>query len=392
MSFDARCFWYAKDLEKTTDYEDAFDVSPQAGRAAIADGVSSAIFSRRWAQLLTSTSVAAPPNWDDPQSIQDWLTEQRRAWAKSINVHALPWNQRAKLEQSGGAYAAFLWMELLPTESAESLTLRALATGDCCLFHVRNGDLLTRFPLTCEADFERDPVTLCSSNRNRNQQVPLVPFTTTCLPGDWVVLSSDALAKWLYRMSDAGEAIDWTGLWRQDAYAWTQRVSTLRELSAAERIRVDDTTLVILRVGEPTCSVSVVEASLSVSPTDAVFADDHVVVAELVDDETTAATTDSISATTDAIGATTDVTDSTELGDSLASESSTDSSTPATSETPSEPSVTVDDNRPAAVPPDPLAVQEDVRVETNTVPREAAFENVDPLNAVERETKPPGTS
>ena len=82
MSFDARCFWYAKDLEKTTDYEDAFDVSPQAGRAAIADGVSSAIFSRRWAQLLTSTSVAAPPNWDDPQSIQDWLTEQRRAWAK----------------------------------------------------------------------------------------------------------------------------------------------------------------------------------------------------------------------------------------------------------------------------------------------------------------------
>ena len=303
MAFDARCFWHAKDLASVADYEDAFDVDPNVGRAAIADGVSTAIFSRRWAQLLTSSSVAAPPAWHDDAAVNAWILEQRKAWAKSINVQALPWMQKAKLEQSGGAYAAFLWAEILPQgdltasgadhpdahsdnasdisskTAADEFHCRSVAVGDCCLFHVRAGELLARFPLSSEADFARDPLTFCSSSRNRQPQPPLQRCEFSCQSGDWVVLSSDALAKWLYRLSDQGQPIDWAGLWQQDAYAWTQRVGSLRMLNADDRVRVDDTTLLILRVGQSPALV-VVEASESATPT---LIDDQIIVAELAD-------------------------------------------------------------------------------------------------------------
>lgn len=331
MAFDARCFWHAKDLASVADYEDAFDVDPNVGRAAIADGVSTAIFSRRWAQLLTSSSVATPPAWDDDASVNAWILEQRKAWAKSINIHALPWMQKAKLEQSGGAYAAFLWAEIQPLGSVplhdtvidgsaerdlsgsssvavsaaasggglSGFRCRSVAVGDCCLFHVREGELLARFPLTSEADFARDPLTFCSSSRNRQPNPPLQRCEFDCQAGDWIVLSSDALAKWLYRLSDHGQPIDWVGLWRQDAYAWTHRVGELRLLDASERVRVDDSTLVILRVGHSPVS-TVIEASESAVPTafidepspfllnaavEIVAANDDVVVAELVETE-----------------------------------------------------------------------------------------------------------
>jgi hypothetical protein len=299
MAFDARCFWHAKDLASVADYEDAFEVDPNVGRAAIADGVSTAIFSRRWAQLLTSSSVAAPPAWHDDAAVNAWILEQRKAWAKSINVQALPWMQKAKLEQSGGAYAAFLWAEIVPQgdstanganhpdatantsskTAADEFHCRSVAVGDCCLFHVRAGELLARFPLSSEADFARDPLTFCSSSRNRQPQPPLQRCEFSCQSGDWVVLSSDALAKWLYRLSDQGQPIDWAALWQQDAYAWTQRVGSLRMLNADDRVRVDDTTLLILRVGQSPAS-TVVEASESATPT---LIDDQIIVAELAD-------------------------------------------------------------------------------------------------------------
>ena len=321
MAFDARCFWYAKDLASAADYEDAFDVDPSVGRAAIADGVSTAIFSRRWAQLLTGSSVAAPPAWDDDSAVNAWILEQRKAWAKSINIHALPWMQKAKLEQAGGAYAAFLWAEVVPlghpvegslpgsataapmptiaSGGAGGFRCRSVAVGDCCLFHVRAGEVLGRFPLSSEADFARDPLTFCSSSRNRQPQPPLSRCEFDCLAGDWIVLSSDALAKWLYRLSDIGQPIDWAGLWQQDAYTWTQRVGSLRLLDSLERIRVDDTTLVILRVGHSPNS-TVVEASESATPTATVIepspcfvnpavqpptAEDDIIVAELAEPE-----------------------------------------------------------------------------------------------------------
>ncbi len=296
MSFDARCFWHAKDLASVADYEDAFDVDPNTGRAAIADGVSTAIFSRRWAQLLTGSSVANPPAWEDDASVNAWILEQRKAWAKSINIQTLPWMQKAKLEQSGGAYAAFLWAEVLPARGSgpdgaegggaegggihSGFRCRSVAVGDCCLFHVRGGEMLGRFPLSCEADFARDPLTFCSSSRNRQPHPPLHRCEFECHAGDWIVLSSDALAKWLYRLSDAGQPIDWHSLWRQDAYEWTQRVGNLRLLNASERIRVDDTTLLILRVGQ-TPSASVVEASESAVPT--VIVDDLLALQPSVD-------------------------------------------------------------------------------------------------------------
>ena len=61
MRFRSHQSWFPREIDFPREYEDASARSEKLGRAVIADGVSTAIFSRMWAQLLTRTAVANPP-------------------------------------------------------------------------------------------------------------------------------------------------------------------------------------------------------------------------------------------------------------------------------------------------------------------------------------------
>ncbi|HEV7224641.1 MAG TPA: hypothetical protein VGN42_18165, partial [Pirellulales bacterium] len=252
MRFQARTFWLAKDADEPEQFQDAFELDAERGIAAIADGVSSAIFSGPWARVLTKAAVAEPPDLEDSAAFQDWLARQRAAWSGQIDVSRLTWYQRPKLVD--GAMTTLLWIELFPAEVGEdglakNYRLRSYAIGDSCLFHVRDGQTLSQFPLDYSSEFGLNPEVIASIDRKRDHELGFKAAEADCLPGDLLVLATDALALWAYHLAEAGEPVAWDNYWDCDAGAWRDEIVSIRD---ASQIRFDDTTLVLLRVIEET--------------------------------------------------------------------------------------------------------------------------------------------
>ena len=257
MLFDVRTLHTPKDREYAAEYEDAYFVSGERGFAAIADGVSSAIFSRQWAKILTKAAVETPPDLYAAGSLQAWLEERRREWVMMIDIPSLPWNQRQKLQQVGGAFSTLLWVELYDEQNSDDVAdeestepkpfrLRCFAVGDCSLFHVRDGRILQSFPLTDSASFDADPISICSVNLNRDHCLEFSALDEYCQTGDLLVLCTDAIGKWAMSRIEADDPPNWETYWSMSHEDWLDEITQLR---VDRQMRYDDTTLVLLKVG-----------------------------------------------------------------------------------------------------------------------------------------------
>jgi hypothetical protein len=250
MLFQYRTFWLPKDIQNPDEYQDACRVDAARGIAAIADGVTSSLFSAGWARILTRAVVTDPPNVFDTGSLHPWLAQQRQTWSASIDPDSLAWYQKAKLRS--GAFATLLWVELSPTgpsqsHAAGSILLRGYAIGDCCLFHVRDGRVLRVFPIEDSKLFDADPQVIGSVATRRERALQFHTLEDTCRIGDLLVLTSDALAVWALAQLEAGRSPFWESFWDLSDDAWRQKVFDLR---AARQVRYDDSTLVLLRLEE----------------------------------------------------------------------------------------------------------------------------------------------
>jgi len=254
MRFQSRCFWLAKDADYADEYQDAFELDSDRGLAAIADGVSSALFSGPWARILTKATVSDPPNLDDSPQFLDWLGRQRTAWQGQIDTRNLPWNVRPRLVH--GAMTTLLWVELVPDGQSDDLVpgryrLRATAIGDCCLFQCRQGECLRTFPMQAAAEFGLDPAVIGSIDRKLDHLLEFQVVEDECWPGDLLVLATDALALWAMGRAEAGDPVAWDNYWDVSEEAWREEIMSLRRES---EMRYDDTTLVLLRVIEETAA------------------------------------------------------------------------------------------------------------------------------------------
>jgi hypothetical protein len=265
MRFESRSLWIAKDTEMPQCYEDAFCLDAERGAAAIADGVSEGIFSGPWARILTETVVAEPPNLNDPAEFQAWLAQRRTTWAGQIDTSRLAWYQRPKLIDGG--MSTLLWLTLWPNDGQGdcpnfrlsengtvpfdskpgSYLLETFAIGDCCLFHVREGNLIRSFPLQSAAEFDLTPGMIGSVDQKRDHLLEFKTVADVCLPGDLLALCTDALAQWALGRSDAGSPVDWERYWEMPAESWQEEIAALRR---DRQMRYDDTTLLLLRVVE----------------------------------------------------------------------------------------------------------------------------------------------
>jgi hypothetical protein len=145
-----------------------------------------------------------------------------------------------------------LWLELVPTETgADGLALRyqlrTFAIGDSCLFHVRAGELLSWFPLENSGQFGLNPAVVASVDRQLDHLLVFKAAERECLPGDLLVLATDALALWAVERLESGDAVDWSRYWDYSDDDWRGEIFALRD---AKQMRFDDTTLVLLRVIE----------------------------------------------------------------------------------------------------------------------------------------------
>jgi hypothetical protein len=149
----------------------------------------------------------------------------------------LPWYLEGQHRR--GAFATFLGLVVGPDR------WHALAVGDSCLFHVREGALVQAFPLARAADFGNTPW-LVGSRAPTGEAPAIGPLhhEGEFGPGDRMWLMTDALAQWFLAETEVGRT-PWEALGALPAHpdpdaafaAWVE------ELRAARRLRNDDVTL-----------------------------------------------------------------------------------------------------------------------------------------------------
>ncbi|MGA2034765.1 MAG: protein phosphatase 2C domain-containing protein [Thermoguttaceae bacterium] len=183
------------------EYEDAVAVDEAAGRYALADGATESSFAQSWAQLLVEGFVAcgrdAGERWPAP------LGQLQRRWREAVPSGPVPWFAEAKLAE--GAFAAFLGVILAGGTAAEPHRWQAAAVGDVCLFHVRDGRLLSAFPIQRAADFHSAPRLLGSRDGEQYWQQQALYRQGRALTGDRLWMMTDALAHWFLAEHEAGQ-------------------------------------------------------------------------------------------------------------------------------------------------------------------------------------------
>lgn len=310
MLFEAHVLQVAKDAP--IEYEDASHFDSELGNAAIADGVSNALFSGLWANLLVRSLVETPPSADDLSAFTTWLAPHRETWLKTINFPSLDDREKRKLRQDGGAFCTLCWLQLRPDTSVEDVNrveFTAHAIGDSCLFLVREGLIQHSFPLAGSGEFDLNPASVCSVNLNRDSSLSIHEYSGACGSDDLLVLCTDAVACWLLRCHEQGTLIDWNAFFEMTDSDWTTRIEELRasfDVNRDDGIKRDDSTLVLIRprfqtesaaASEPVASTNCEVESISkpASDSEPAAADDACDARhdELVGDTTTSSAVDS---------------------------------------------------------------------------------------------------
>ena len=172
--------------------EDAIAVDIENCRFAVADGATEAFDARNWAQRLAR-------NWVQNQSaatveeFREWVAAEGRELRDSWNGLSLSWYSEEKART--GSFAALVGVELdLKTDEP---SWKAIALGDACLLHCRQGTLLKSLPICCSDSFSSTPVLVPSDSTMHEACMKSVVIDTgSCESGDVLLLLSDGVASW----------------------------------------------------------------------------------------------------------------------------------------------------------------------------------------------------
>lgn len=250
MHIRAAVLWQPKQGNRLAEYEDAFypfqlgEFSAPSLRFAVADGASEGMLSGQWARLLTRDFCR-----HDPATMQGgfsaWLQARHTAWnhffkkylqEREKNNRPVQWYEEEGLQK--GAFSTLLGLRF-----QERGAWSALGVGDTCLFQIREGALLTAFPLASHDAFNNRPILLASNPRyNADIGSHVKGVRGTWLPDDEFLLLTDALAAWFLHPDTVAP---WQMLAELDTDifpAW------LDEQRAQHRMRNDDVTCLHLKI------------------------------------------------------------------------------------------------------------------------------------------------
>ena len=172
--------------------EDFIGVDEQNQRFAVADGATEAFDARSWAERLAHNWVRSDLAFT-PDDFTDWITAEGVALHDSWKQLTLPWYAEEKARK--GSFAAFVGVEF--DLEAEVPSWKAIALGDACLLHCRDGSLLKSLPLSDAASFNSAPLLVASDPAlYRSSARALVIDSGACQNKDVLFLLSDAVAAW----------------------------------------------------------------------------------------------------------------------------------------------------------------------------------------------------
>lgn len=234
-----RQFLLPKLDHEASECEDVIAVNLQNCRFAVTDGATEAFDARNWADRL-ATGWVQNESALTAADFREWVTHEGRELHNSWNGLSLSWYSEEKART--GSFAAFVGVELdLETESP---SWNAIALGDACLVHCRNGALVKSIPLSRSDSFNAAPVLVASDqSMHENTMKSLVIESGSCENGDTLLLLSDAAASWFL------ERLEKNDLAAND-FLQTQEDEQVRQFFDDERLkgRMRNDDLAVLRI------------------------------------------------------------------------------------------------------------------------------------------------
>lgn len=237
---DSLCLWAPKSVASPAEWSDGGCRDDAHQRYAVADGATNGSFaSNYWAYHLVERLV------DDSRALRrddvpGWCHQTRESWQRVRGLATTP-HQKRNFDR--GAYAAFVAVELVPSEGDE-LSLRAVGIGDCNLFHTRSRELLMAWPWRASDQFNATPVLFGSVEDSHRDDQFRWTTVTGLVAGDAVLLCSDELAKWALRMAEAD-----AGAWSELGVITQSGLARLvNDLRAERRMATDDVVLIQIHI------------------------------------------------------------------------------------------------------------------------------------------------
>lgn len=245
-----------KALEAAAANQDAAAFDDRVGRYAVSDGVSrstrAALFSRALVEEVVRAGLPAP------SELPSWLRRPQEAWAEGNEERrkqAKTWY--AKTPGYGAATLA------AASVAADGVSVELFAVGDSCILHARGGELVALFPALKLADFGFAPPSLSTDPAREPPEAGT--WKVTAMPGDALLLVTDALAKWILAALERGET---AVLRRMLSFRRAEGQRDFEQFVAQERAagRLDDDDTTLLTVVLPEASAPATVTPVTPSP------------------------------------------------------------------------------------------------------------------------------
>jgi hypothetical protein len=246
MRIGARAFALCKAGNTADEYEDAYwperpvDRDIGAVRCAVADGATETSFAAPWARLLVRAYCRGHLS---PRALPRRLPELRAQWRQAVCARPLPWYAEEKVR--AGAFAAVAGLTIW--QDHQGIRWSSAALGDCCVFQVRDDELLTTFPVIQLSDFSSRPRLLSSNSEPAAESPRLTTAAGHAAEGDVFFLMTDALAAWFLARHEGGEW-PWRRLHCSEAFDGRSFADWIDRLRMEKEIRNDDVTLLTLQL------------------------------------------------------------------------------------------------------------------------------------------------
>lgn len=258
LSFADELRVFAMPKEGTLDLsQDKCAANVKRCRYAVADGVGASFLPSKWAEIVVDSFVELPEDLTTPQKFSAWLSECCNKWMRWVDKEWIPdvkqrlgttsdWNK----ERARGAEATFIGCSYSPIalEQTGHTNILVTAVGDAVFFLIRPSAqwLCKTFALEYPEQFGPIPETLATASQDpRRAWRQVKQEIYEAQPGDYVLLATDALAKWILTLT------------KQGGNPWIELLTltndaAFREFVVRERDRetldVDDTTLMTIPI------------------------------------------------------------------------------------------------------------------------------------------------
>lgn len=231
-----------KDLDDPESNEDKAAVSEDGLNVALCDGASESYNSRLWAKLLAEKYVA------NSAVGPEWVRQAVASYVLEHDFASMSWSKQAAFER--GSFATLLGVKSHPDQSL----VEVLAIGDCIAFLTDGDRLVDSWPFDDPEQFKQRP-TLLSTQSELNAFVDDEGFPASCartfdiagLAQPRIFCMSDAIGEWALRVASEDKGISkWNELLDPGRLA-----EVVVEQRAAKRMRIDDSTVIVLSFGNP---------------------------------------------------------------------------------------------------------------------------------------------